>query len=199
MMHVYALKMWGRVMGDTSLESRFEANPNMSPILRTVTPSTNQGWHCRSNLQLSVLSRSLQHYYLYQNNNEVQPTQFIGNKVAGILFENKVDHTTFFSPDVECIQGIHMIPLLAATPFVRCPEFVEEEWNVFFSNGRVDDIQNAWKGIIYGSYATVNPKLAWEFFSSKQFDPSWLDGGASLTWFLAFSAGKLYSPFLSLP
>lgn len=144
----------------------------------------------RSNLQLSILSRSLQQYYLYQKNNEVQPAQFIGNKVAGILFENKVDHTTFFSPDIECIQGIHMIPLLAPTPFIRRPEFVEEEWNVFFSNGRIDDIRNAWKGIIYGSYATVNPKMAWEFFSSKQFDPQWLDGGASLTWFLAFSAGR---------
>lgn len=170
------------------------------PVLSRGESSRGTGSKCavlilsrllRSNLQLSILSRSLQHYYLYQNNNEVQPPQFIGNKVAGILFENKVDHTTFFSPDIEAIQGIHMIPILAPTPFVRRPEFVEEEWNVFFSEGRIDDIRNAWKGIIYASYATVKPKLAWEFFSSRQFDPQWLDGGASLTWFMAFSAGKL--------
>ena len=125
----------------------------------------------------------------------MQPKQFIGNKVAGILFENKVDHTTFFSPDIEAIQGIHMIPLLAPTPFVRHPVFVREEWDEFFSNGRIDDIGNAWKGIIYGSYATAEPKKAWEFFSSKQFEPQWLDGGASLTWFLAYSAGKSSSLF----
>lgn len=83
-----------------------------------------------------------------------------------------------------------MIPILAPTPFVRAPDFVKEEWNTFFSDGRIDDIQNAWKGIIYASYATVEPKKAWEFFSSKDFSPHWLDGGASLTWFLAFSAGK---------
>lgn len=141
-------------------------------------------------MQLSIMSRSLQSYYLYQESNTVQPKQFIGNKVAGILFENKVDHTTFFSPDIEAIQGIHMIPILAPTTYIRVPGFVKEEWNTFFSDGRIDDIRNAWKGIIYANYATIEPKKAWEFFSSKDFDPQWLDGGASLTWFMAFSAGK---------
>jgi endo-1,3(4)-beta-glucanase len=132
----------------------------------------------------------LQQYYLYRNDNKVQPKQFIGNRVAGILFENKVDHTTYFSADLEAIQGIHMIPILPPTPFVRVRDFVQEEWETFFSNGRVDDIGNAWKGIIYASYATVQPKLAWQFFSAPQFDPQWLDGGASLTWSLAYAAGE---------
>ncbi|VUC20829.1 unnamed protein product, partial [Clonostachys rosea] len=173
MMHAYALKMWGKVTKDAHLEAR-------------------------GNLQLSILSRSLRNYYLYQANNKVQPPQFIGNKVAGILFENKIDHTTFFSPDIECIQGIHMIPILAPTPFIRGQDFVQEEWNMFFSDGRIDEIRNAWKGIIYASYATIDPKKAWEFFSSKEFDPHWIDGGASLTWFLAFSAGKSIMIFTSL-
>ncbi|KAK5995005.1 Glucan endo-1,3-beta-D-glucosidase [Cladobotryum mycophilum] len=163
MMHAYALKMWGKVSGDADLEAR-------------------------GNLQLAILSRSLQHYYLYKNNNKVQPKQFIGNKVAGILFENKVDHTTYFDPNIEAIQGIHMIPILPATPYIRVREFVEEEWDAFFSNGRIDDIGNAWKGIIYASYASVDPKKAWEFFSSRTFSPQWLDGGASLTWFMAYAA-----------
>ncbi|KAL6865850.1 endo-1,3-beta glucanase [Amphichorda felina] len=163
MMHAYALKMWGKVVRDRDLEAR-------------------------GNLQLSIMARSFQLYYLYQNENKVQPAQFIGNKVAGILFENKVDHTTFFSPDIEAIQGIHMIPILAPTPFVRVPAFVREEWEAFFGNGRIDHIQNGWKGIIYASYATVEPCKAWEFFSSRDFDSQWLDGGASLTWSMAYAA-----------
>lgn len=139
------------------------------------------------------MARSFQLYYLYQNENRVQPAQFIGNKVAGILFENKVDHTTFFSPDIEAIQGIHMIPILAPTPFVRVPAFVREEWEAFFGNGRIDHIQNGWKGIIYANYATVEPCKAWEFFSSRDFDPQWLDGGASLTWSMAYAAGKCHT------
>ncbi|PTB77876.1 glycoside hydrolase family 81 protein [Trichoderma longibrachiatum ATCC 18648] len=165
MMHAYALKMWGKVSKNADLEAR-------------------------GNLQLSILARSLQNYYLYKNDNKVQPKQFIGNKVAGILFENKVDHTTYFDPNIEAIQGIHMIPILPSTPFVRPREFVQEEWDAFFSNGRIDDIGNAWKGIIWASYASVEPKKAWEFFSSRSFDPQWLDGGASLTWFMAYSAGE---------
>ncbi|ODA82389.1 hypothetical protein RJ55_00896 [Drechmeria coniospora] len=163
MMHAYALKMWGQVSGNTDLEAR-------------------------GNLQLAILSRSLQNYYLYKKSNTVQPKQFIGNKVAGILFENKIDHTTYFDPRIEAIQGIHMIPILPPTPFVRCRDFVEEEWEAFFSNGRIDDVRNAWKGIIYASYATVAPRKAWEFFTSSTFDAQWLDGGASLTWFLAYAA-----------
>lgn len=120
----------------------------------------------------------------------MQPKEFIGNKVAGILFENKVDHTTYFDPNIEAIQGIHMIPILPPTPFVRRRDFVKEEWDAYFSEGRIDDISNAWKGIIYASFATVEPKKAFKFFSSKDFEPGWLDGGASLTWYLAYAAGK---------
>ena len=67
----YALKMWGHVIGDSSMEAR-------------------------GNLMLSVLARSLQSYFLYEDDNDVMPPQFIGNKVSGILFENKIDHTTYF-------------------------------------------------------------------------------------------------------
>lgn len=165
MMSAYALKMWGKVIGNADLEAR-------------------------GNLQLAVMSRSLRCYYLYEKNNQVQPAQFIGNKVAGILFENKIDHTTFFDPHIEAIQGIHMIPILPATPLVRVKDFVKEEWEAFFSNGRVDAIGNTWKGIIYANYATVEPRMAWDFFTSRTFDGQWLDGGASLTWFMAFAAGK---------
>ena len=56
---------------------------------------------------LSVLARSLQKYYLYTSDNTVEPSNFIANKVAGILFENKIDHTTYFGTNTEYIQGIH--------------------------------------------------------------------------------------------
>lgn len=170
MMHAYALKMWGDASGDSMLSSR-------------------------SNLQLSIIARALQDYYLYKSDNVVQPPQFIGNKVAGILFENKIDHTTYFGANIEFIQGIHMIPLLAPSPFVRTPAFVKEEWDVYFSNGRVDTIAGGWRGIIYGNLATIDGKTAWNFFNSSNFDPSWIDGGASLTWYLTYAACKSRSYF----
>ena len=56
----YAVKMWGRVIGDASMEAR-------------------------GNLMLSILARSLQNYFLMQSDNINQPSNFIGNKVTGIV------------------------------------------------------------------------------------------------------------------
>ncbi|ROT36608.1 family 81 glycosyl hydrolase [Sodiomyces alkalinus F11] len=163
MMQAYAVKMWGTVTGDANMAMR-------------------------GNLQLAVLARSLRHYYLYTIDNQVQPERFVGNKVAGILFENKCDHTTYFGANIEYIQGIHMIPLLAPSPFIRSKRFVDEEWDVYFSQGRAHDVEGGWRGIVFGNLATVNPTAAWDFFNQTHFDPAWIDGGASLTWYLTYAA-----------
>ncbi|KAI0009226.1 glycoside hydrolase family 81 protein [Xylariaceae sp. FL0662B] len=162
-MHAYAIKMWGRTIKDANMEAR-------------------------GNLMLAVMARSLNHYYLYAEDNKVQPANFVGNKVAGILFENKCDHTTYFGANIEYVQGIHMLPLLPSTKLTRPTNFVKQEWATYFDGGRADKIEGGWKGILYGNLATVDPKTAWAFFTAKNFDPSWLDGGASLTWYQAYCA-----------
>jgi endo-1,3(4)-beta-glucanase len=164
-MSAYALKMWGRTIGDANLEAR-------------------------GNLQLAITARSIQSYFLYENRNTIQPAQFIGNKVSGILFENKIDHTTYFGNNIEYIQGIHMIPLLPASTLTRTKRFVREEWEKYFSNGRVDGVAGGWRGILYANLALVDPVASWRFFTRSDFDPGWLDGGASRTWYLALAAGR---------
>ncbi|KAM3075487.1 endo-1,3-beta glucanase [Clarireedia jacksonii] len=160
----YAIKMWGRVTGDANMEAR-------------------------GNLQLAVTARSLQNYFLYESDNDVQPAQFIGNKVSGILFENKIDHTTYFGGNAEFVQGIHMLPLLPHSTLTRTERFVREEWDVYFSNGRADAVVGGWKGILFGNLAIIDAKSSWNFFARGDFDWSWLDGGASRTWYLAMAAG----------
>ena len=59
-MFAYSMKMWGHVIGDASMEAR-------------------------GNLMLSVLARTCQHYFLLQSDNTAQPSNFIGNKVTGIV------------------------------------------------------------------------------------------------------------------
>ena len=56
----YAIKMWGQVSGDESMEAR-------------------------GNLMLSVLARTMQSYFLLESGNANQPGDFIGNKVTGIV------------------------------------------------------------------------------------------------------------------
>lgn len=172
-MHAYAIKMWGTVSGDESMAAR-------------------------GNLMLAIQARSFNDYYLYSEGNTVQPAEFIGNKAAGILFENKIDHVTYFGTNIEYIQGIHMLPLLPHTPYIRKPAFVAEEWKTYFDSGRADSILGGWKSILFGNLATIDPRGAYEFFSTLGFDPSWLDGGASLTWYLCYAAGGSFSRLFHL-
>lgn len=172
-MFAYALKLWGMASGDANMEAR-------------------------GNLQLAITARSLKNYYLYESDNTVQPANFIGNKVTGILFESKIDHTTFFGTNVEFIQGIHMLPLLPSSTLTRSKRFVQEEWDMYFSNGKADNAQGGWKGILYANLAIINPRASWEFFSQNGFDMSWLDGGASRTWYMALAAGRFMFSVLSI-
>ncbi|KAK1068824.1 endo-1,3-beta glucanase [Friedmanniomyces endolithicus] len=164
----YAVKMWGRISGDVNMEAR-------------------------GNLMLSVQQRSLQHYYLYLGNNTVEPADFIGNKVAGILFENKIDHTTYFGAEPEYIQGIHMLPQMPCSTLTRSKEFVQQEWDAYFGPQGikpVEQVGGGWRGILMANLATIDPVSSYKFFSnaSGDFSVDYLDGGASQTWYLAWSA-----------
>ncbi|KAL8695155.1 MAG: hypothetical protein Q9218_000323 [Villophora microphyllina] len=166
----YALKMWGRVTGDKSMEAR-------------------------GNLMLAVMSRTLRNYFLLQDGNTNQPESFIGNRVTGILFENKVDATTYFGNNIEYVHGIHMLPLLPYSALTRPPRFVSEEWSLLFdptitsAPAPASLVQGGWKGILYANLALIDPKRSWDFFAQREFDMGWIDGGASRTWYLAWAAG----------
>ncbi|KAL6717521.1 endo-1,3-beta glucanase [Lecanora helva] len=162
----YAIKMWGQVIKDASMEAR-------------------------GNLMLAIQARTFSNYFLMQKSNVNQPANFIGNKVTGILFENKIDHTTYFGANPEYIQGIHMLPLSPAAAYTRPFNFIREEWDTYFNHSSpypASNISGGWKGILYGNLACIDPRTSWQFFSQQNFDGSWIDGGASRTWYLAFAA-----------
>ncbi|RAK81074.1 glucan endo-1,3-beta-D-glucosidase [Aspergillus fijiensis CBS 313.89] len=167
-MFAYALKMWGKTISDPSLEAR-------------------------GNLMLGILRRSLHNYFLLESDNKNQPANFIANKVTGILFENKVDHTTYFGANLEYVQGIHMLPLMPFSGFTRRQNFVREEWNALFASTAstpASNVVGGWKGVLYANLALIDPTTSWDFFAQSNFDYSWIDGGASRTWYLAYAAGK---------
>ncbi|KAJ5893793.1 hypothetical protein N7495_005484 [Penicillium taxi] len=162
----YAVKMWGRTSGDASMEAR-------------------------GNMMLGIMRRSLDNYFLLKDSNKNQPADFVKNKVTGILFENKVDHTTYFGGNLEFVQGIHMLPLLPNSAYTRQRDFVAEEWKAMFAtNGAApaDDVEGGWKGVLYANLALIDPKASWDFFAQDDFDYNWIDGGASRVWYLAYAA-----------
>ncbi|GEQ67912.1 hypothetical protein JCM33374_g1578 [Metschnikowia sp. JCM 33374] len=122
---IYALRLLGKVLGDEEMESH-------------------------ACLMLAIMKTSLNKYMLYSNDNQEQPPQFKGNKVSGILFENKIDYATFFGRGTvgnEYIHGIHMIPLTPISSFIRGPNYVREEWEEKLA-GIVDRIPDGWAGIV---------------------------------------------------
>lgn len=53
-------------------------------------------------------------------------------------------------------------------------------------------VDGGWKGVLFANLALIDPKASWEFFAQKEFNYTWIDGGASRTWYLAHAAGKSF-------
>lgn len=164
----YGMKLWGKVIGDFQMEAR-------------------------GDLQLAIMKRSLHLYFLMENDNTIQPSNFIANKVPGIMFENKLDHTTYFGNKLQYIQGIQMIPITPASGLIRSPTFVQQEWEEKLV-AIIDSLDGGWAGILRSNQALFDPVGAYNWFSQSDFQQAWLDGGASRTWYLALSAGLGGSP-----
>ena len=76
--------------------------------------------------------------------------------------------------------------------YTRSSDFVTQEWNTYFADDAVDPagkVVGGWKGILYSNLAIINPTASWNFFNQANFDPSWLDGGATRAWYMALAAG----------
>lgn len=161
----YGMKLWGMVINDKMLSAR-------------------------ASLILAIERRAMNMYMLYTSGNTTMPKQIIGNKVSGIKFENKIDHTTYFGTLLQYIQGAHMIPTTPISSFIRSPQFVQEQWSEMLQ-AIIDSVDDGWKGILYLDYALANAQAAYDFFSSPSFKTQWLDNGQSRTWGLAFTKGLI--------
>lgn len=158
----YGMKLWGKASGDFAMEAR-------------------------GNLMLAVLKRSLNSYFLYQSTNYIMPPPILPNKVSGILFENKVDHSTYFGAELQYIQGIHMVPVTSVSSYIRGPSFVAEEWSSVLAP-IVGGVTDGWRGILMQNLALSNPGASLEFFAGPEYLDSYLDGGMSRSWALAYAA-----------
>lgn len=162
----YAIKMWGRTIGDRAMEAR-------------------------GNLQLAITARALQSYYLYESDNTVQPPEFIGVKAAGILFDRLINHTTYFGDQVSFVQGIHMLPINPSSAYTRKATFVREEWDQYFAGNKSGSLTGGgFVGHVYANLAIADVEGAEEsyaFMSRQMVNGSAVDG-MSLAWNLAYTA-----------
>ena len=163
----YSIKLWGKVSDNKPLEST-------------------------GDLMLQIMAKSMNKYFYYTDDNEVEPSQFIGNKVSGILFDNKIHYTTYFgSPDEhpEFVHGIHMIPITPASSIIRPSNYVKQEWNQQIASF-IDSVTTGWAGILRLNQALYDKLAAYNFFSENWLN-QYLDEGQSRAWSLVFSGASL--------
>lgn len=145
----------------------------------------------RSNLMLAIMRRSINKYMLYLDGNKEEPSNFVGNRVAGISFENKIDYSTFFgrgSVGDEWIHGIHMLPTTPISGYMRSASYVQQEWDQWLAPV-IDRVEDGWRGMCMLNYGLYDAKKAYQFFAQDGFNNGHLDNGMSRTWSLAFLAG----------
>ncbi|KAJ8612462.1 hypothetical protein MRB53_037391 [Persea americana] len=158
----YAIKMWGHAIGDPNMEAR-------------------------GNLMLAIQARSFQNYFLMESNNTVQPPNFVGNKVSGI-----VSHPPLSICTRSTSKASTCCPLNPSSTLTRRKSFVAEEWAQYFAANGSDpatNVSGGWRGILYANLAIIDAKTSYDFFASSNFSNEWLDGGASRTWYLSWAAG----------
>ncbi|KAM3164341.1 Endo-1,3(4)-beta-glucanase [Lachancea thermotolerans] len=159
----YGMKLWGAVVGDRAMERR-------------------------ADVMLAVMQRSMNAYYLFADDNAVEPSEILGNKVAGILFDNIIDYTTYFGTETQYKNGIHMIPVTPASGVIRGPTFVQQEWEEKLASVAAT-LADGWGGLLRLNQALYDPASSYAFFADSGFSSAALDNGLSRTWALAFSGG----------
>lgn len=131
-------------------------------------------------------TRAVKMYFLMQDGNTIHPSNFIANKVTGIIFDNKADYATWFSPEKYSIHGIQMLPVSPQTELVRTKAFVQQEWEQVLSREpivRNENIDNTWLSLLYLNYAQLDPNRAMEVLERAA-----MDDGLTRTWALYMSA-----------
>ncbi|KAH7102853.1 glycoside hydrolase [Auriculariales sp. MPI-PUGE-AT-0066] len=153
--------------------------------------SNDSATAARGALQLAVLRRACAAYMHMRADNPHHPAQFAANRVSGILFEGKVDHTTYFGANIEFIHGIHMLPVTPASAYARNRDWCREEWETWFSDGRAERIEGGWRGVVMASRIAWDVRGVAQWFFNDQFDRRYLDDGMSLAYYRALTAEEL--------
>ncbi|BFZ57567.1 endo-1,3-beta glucanase [Savitreella phatthalungensis] len=138
----------------------------------------------RGRLMLAIQRRSLNTYMLMSPTAHVMPGKFADNYVSGITFMNKVDCTTWFGNNPEYIHGIHMLPHVPTTYYIRDKQQAKGEWDNRLAQV-IETVQDGWRGVLMANTAIWDKSKAWTFFSDMNFNRNFLDDGASQSWYLA--------------
>ena len=112
-------------------------------------------------MMLATELRSTWKYWQINDGEGIYEEPFASNKVVGILWGTKVDHSTFFGANLEFIHGIQMLPFTPITEELLRAEWIEEEYPVVSQVLNDPALSQGWKGFIIMAHAVIDPNAAW--------------------------------------
>ncbi|MEM6928533.1 MAG: glycosyl hydrolase [Myxococcota bacterium] len=132
----YAVALWGQVKGDDRLR-------DLGRIL------------------LALELRAAHTYWQIDSNNPIYPEPFASNRVVGIVFDRRVEYTTFFGARPEFIHGIQWLPFTPMSELLLRPDWMAEAYPVASSGLGAPDILEGWRGFIIMARGINAPDVAW--------------------------------------
>jgi endo-1,3(4)-beta-glucanase len=101
----------------------------------------------------AVESTSVQRYYHIRKNSDIYPAPFRDRMVAGVLWSDKAEYTTFFSGGDPQIIGIQLLPMTIASEELIDGAWVQDAWPAMQAAGGGDD----WRGLMTMAHAVIDP------------------------------------------
>eukprot|EP00210_Caulerpa_lentillifera_P000233 g227.t1 len=151
----YALSLLGQVLDYPELATFGRALCSLEII------STQNYWHIPD---------------LYDS--PIYPAPFSYNAVVGIIWNGKVDYSTWFGQNLEYIHCIQMIPFVPISQKLLTKEWIAKVIKRIGYLLAGTEVEPAWRGYIWMAVAVVDKETAWNGFKSLEGKP---DLGNSVT------------------
>jgi len=100
------------------------------------------------------------HKYWQTLPNSPYPPIFSANSVVGIVWQAKLDHATFWSPELVHIHCIQMIPFSPISEDLLPASWVREEWPIIAP--RLPIVIPEWQAYMILDLAIIDKDRAWE-------------------------------------
>ncbi len=139
-------------------------------------------------LLLAMEIRSAKKYW-HVKDNSVYPDDFVGGHMVGILWDTKVDYSTWFGANVEYIHGIQMLPFTPITEESLDASFVSVEYNVVDKSGAT----NEWLSYMIMDEAVIDPEVAWNKLNSASISNWAGNSKTNALWWIATRAAPSLS------
>eukprot|EP00669_Euglena_mutabilis_P004619 TRINITY_DN15960_c0_g1_i1.p1 TRINITY_DN15960_c0_g1~~TRINITY_DN15960_c0_g1_i1.p1 ORF type:complete len:273 (-),score=58.08 TRINITY_DN15960_c0_g1_i1:102-920(-) len=113
---------------------------------------------------LAMELRAARKYWQVPRSSTVYPLPFTSaNRMVGVVGASEVMATTWFSPNVEHVHCINMLPFTPITEELLPPSFIAEEYPTLAAAllRGTHPVAEQWRGFIVQAHAIIAPDAAW--------------------------------------